>query len=75
VEQVLTQDLYSLLRLHLFKAAIRPDLSETIKEHKVIIERIHARDGDGAEEAMRTHIRNAKLRTLRAVGKIASTTG
>jgi DNA-binding GntR family transcriptional regulator len=67
LEQVLMRDLYSLLRIHLFRAATRPDLSETVKEHKAIVDRIHARDGDGAETAMREHIRRARKRTLASV--------
>jgi DNA-binding GntR family transcriptional regulator len=66
LEEVLMKDLYSLLRLHLFRAAKRPDLSETVAEHKAIIERIHARDADGAEAAMREHIRHARDRTFKA---------
>lgn len=66
LEEVLMRDLYALLRLQMFQAAKRSDLTDTKAEHRAIIDRIHARDGEGAEQAMRAHIRNARERTIAA---------
>lgn len=67
LENLLVKDVYSLLRLYRIQAAKRPDLSDTIEEHKLIIDRIHARDADGAEVAMREHVKRSRIRTLERV--------
>ena len=64
---ILVRDVYSLLRLYRLQMARRTDVSHSAAEHLAIIERIHARDGDGAEAAMRDHLRRAKVRTLELV--------
>ena len=46
------------------QAARRPDVADSAAEHFAIIDCIHARDGDGAEAAMREHLRRAKDRTF-----------
>jgi len=61
---MLIKDIYSLLRLYRVQIAHRPDASESHGEHHAIIDRIHARDGDGAEAAMRQHMRRARVRTM-----------
>lgn len=67
LENILVKDVYSLLRLYRIQAARRPDASTSMEEHFAIIDRIHARDGDGAEQAMRDHLRRARERTLQLV--------
>ncbi|WP_354683045.1 GntR family transcriptional regulator [Cupriavidus necator] len=64
---ILVKDVYSLLRLYRLQAARRPDVADSLDEHRAIIERIHARDGEGAEAAMRAHLRNARERILKLV--------
>lgn len=61
---MLVKDVYSLLRLYRLQAARRPDVSHSLAEHHAIIDRIHARDGDGAEAAMRDHLKRARTRIL-----------
>jgi len=61
---MLVRDVYSLLRLYRAKASLSPALPDRLREHDAIIDRIHARDGEGAEAAMREHMRGARLRTL-----------
>jgi DNA-binding GntR family transcriptional regulator len=69
IERQLCEDLYSLLRLYRLHAVRRPGGSAkvTAKEHHAIIDRIHARDADGAEQAMREHIRHSRDRLLAQV--------
>jgi hypothetical protein len=61
---ILIKDVYSPLRLYRLQVAMRPDVADSAKEHTEIIEHIHARDGEGAEIAMRKHLRQARERTL-----------
>ena len=65
ISQLLCEDLYSLLRFFRFRAAeARPDPAITHAEHRAIIECIHQRDGDGAEAAMRAHVRRSRATLL-----------
>ena len=64
LEGLLIRDVYSLLRIYRVQAARRPDVSDSLAEHQAIIDRIHARDGDGAEAAMRAHLRGARERAM-----------
>ncbi len=66
LENLLVKDVYSLLRLYRMQAARRPDVSDSLAEHHTIIDRIHARDGEGAEAAMRAHLRRSRARMLQA---------
>jgi DNA-binding GntR family transcriptional regulator len=72
IAQLLCEDLYSLLRLFRFRAAeVRTDPAETHAEHRAIIDCIQHRDADGAEQAMRAHVRRSRqtlLRHLRGLG-------
>lgn len=61
---MLVKDVYSLLRLYRLQAARRPDVSNSLAEHHAIIDKIHSRDGDGAEAAMRAHLRSSRSRIL-----------
>lgn len=66
IQRLLCEDLYSLLRLYRLHAVRRPDRIAlvTAREHHEIIDRIHARDADGAEQSMRSHIRHSRDRLL-----------
>lgn len=66
LENLLVKDVYSLLRLYRMQAARRPGVADNMAEHHAIIDRIHARDGDGAEAAMRAHLRRSRARMLEA---------
>ena len=66
LENLLVKDVYTLLRLYRVQAARRPDVTDSIAEHHAIINRIHARDGEGAEAAMRLHLRGSRARMLAA---------
>lgn len=66
LENILVKDVYSLLRLYRMQAARRPGVTDSLAEHHAIIDRIHARDGEGAEQAMRAHLRRSRARMLKA---------
>lgn len=72
---MLMRDVYSLLRLYRAQIAQRPDASDNQREHHAIIDRIHARDADGAEIAMREHLRRARARTLQFAREAQSQPG
>jgi DNA-binding GntR family transcriptional regulator len=66
IRRLLCEDLYSLLRLYRLHGVRQPDniALVTAKEHHEIIDRIHARDPDGAEQTMRAHVRHSRDRLL-----------
>ncbi|MFT3963998.1 GntR family transcriptional regulator [Propionivibrio sp.] len=66
IRRLLCEDLYSLLRLYRLHAVRQPDniALVTAREHHAIIDCIHARDPDGAERAMREHVRHSRDRLL-----------
>jgi DNA-binding GntR family transcriptional regulator len=66
IERQLCEDLYCLLRLYRLHGLRRAGRSAkvTAREHHMIIDRIHARDADGAERVMREHIRHSRERLL-----------
>ena len=64
---ILVKDVYTLLRLYRLHAALRPDVADSAAEHNAIIDCIHARDAEGAEAAMRKHLRRARDRTFQLV--------
>ena len=66
MENLLVKGVYSLLRLYRMRAARRPDVTDGLTEHHAIIDRIHARDGEGAEAAMRSHLRRSRACMLKA---------
>lgn len=69
IARILCDDLYSLLRLYRLHAVRRTIASArvTAREHEAIVDRIHARDGDGAERLMREHVRRSRDRLLAQV--------
>lgn len=65
LEDSLCRDLYSLLRICRLKQASVGDRIEAARaEHFEIVELIQKRDPDGAEHAMRAHVRRGRERLL-----------
>lgn len=70
---LLCRDLYALMRLYRFRAAtLRPDPRRTHAEHRAVVDRLEARDPDGAERAMREHVRASRERLI---GHLRAATG
>ncbi|MAS04979.1 MAG: GntR family transcriptional regulator [Ahrensia sp.] len=61
-------DLYDLLRVYRYKASTMSGrAAAALEEHKAIVEALGAHDPDRAEQAMRTHIRNARIHAQMAI--------
>ena len=61
LSQILFGDLYYRLRVYRYKSSTKPGRAlEALKEHKAIVKALEKRDAAGAEQAMRTHLRNAR---------------
>jgi DNA-binding GntR family transcriptional regulator len=59
--QMLTGDLYYLLRVYRYKSSTKPGRAmAALEEHKAIVTALQKRDAKAAEEAMRAHLRNAR---------------
>jgi DNA-binding GntR family transcriptional regulator len=59
--QMLTGDLYYLLRVYRYKSSTKPGRAmQALEEHKAIVAALQKRDAKAAEAAMRTHLRNAR---------------
>jgi DNA-binding GntR family transcriptional regulator len=59
--QMLTGDLYYLLRVYRYKSSTKPGrATQALEEHKAIVAALRKRDAKAAEAAMRTHLRNAR---------------
>ena len=59
--QTLTGDLYYLLRVYRYRSSTKPGRAKAaLREHKAIVAALKKRDSDAAEQAMRTHLRNAR---------------
>ncbi|MCB2079084.1 MAG: GntR family transcriptional regulator [Novosphingobium sp.] len=59
--QMLTGDLYYLLRVYRYRSSTKPGrATEALDEHKAIVAALEKRDPKAAEEAMRAHLRNAR---------------
>jgi len=59
--QMLTGDLYYLLRVYRYKSSTKPGRAmEALEEHQAIVAALKKRDAKAAEEAMRVHLRNAR---------------
>lgn len=60
--QMITGDLYDLLRIYRFKTSkMSGRAAMALAEHREIVAALQSRDPDRAETAMRTHIRNSRL--------------
>lgn len=63
--KLLCDDLYSLIRLYRLRAAtLRPDPRRTHTEHRAVIDRLEARDAEGAERLMREHVSASRERLI-----------
>lgn len=59
--QMLSGDLYYLLRVYRYKSSTKPGRAkQALQEHKAIVKAIAWRDAAAAELAMREHLRNAR---------------
>jgi len=59
--QMLTGDLYYLLRAYRYRSSTKPGRAKAaLKEHEAILAALKKHDPDKAEAAMRTHLRNAR---------------
>jgi DNA-binding FadR family transcriptional regulator len=59
--QMLTGDLYYLLRVYRYKSSTKPGRAmEALEEHEAIVAAIARHDAIAAEQAMRVHLRNAR---------------
>lgn len=67
---LITGDLYDLLRVYRYKSSTMGGrAAEALAEHRRIIKALAAHDPDGAETAMRDHIRNARMYAKLALEK------
>ena len=65
IERLLLSEVYYQLRIHRLKSSTRPGRAEeALAEHYTILEQLKRRDPEGAEAAMRKHIRSARDSTL-----------
>lgn len=59
--QILTGDLYYLLRVYRYRSSTKPGRAKAaLAEHKAIVAALRKRDPQAAEAAMRKHLRNAR---------------
>jgi DNA-binding GntR family transcriptional regulator len=59
--QMLTGDLYYLLRVYRYKSSTKPGRAlEALQEHRDIVAALERRDAQAAEQAMREHLRHAR---------------
>lgn len=62
LSQMLTGELYDLLRLYRYRSSTSDGRAgRAWQEHRAVVEALRTRDPDRAEAAMREHIRNARL--------------
>jgi len=61
LKQMLTGDLYYLLRVYRYKSSTKPGRAmEALQEHRDIVSALERRDPQAAEQAMREHLRHAR---------------
>lgn len=59
--QILTGDLYYLLRVYRYRSSTKPGRAKAaLAEHKAIVAALRKREPEAAEAAMRKHLRNAR---------------
>lgn len=65
IERLLLNEVYYHLRIHRLKSSTQPGRAdEALKEHREILVALRDREPARAEQAMRSHIHNARLSTL-----------
>ena len=65
---MITGDLYDLLRIYRFKSStMQGRAGAALDEHRNIVEALRRHDPDGAEAAMRAHLRNARIHAQLAI--------
>nr|WP_249139098.1 GntR family transcriptional regulator [Actibacterium sp. MT2.3-13A] len=65
IERLLLNEVYYQLRIHRLRSSRQPGRADkALKEHFEIVEQLKQRNPDGAEEAMRAHIRAARESSL-----------
>ena len=65
IERLLLSEVYYQLRILRLRSSQRPGRADqALAEHFAIVDQIRRRDPDGAEEAMRRHIRAARESSL-----------
>ncbi|PSC05458.1 GntR family transcriptional regulator [Alsobacter soli] len=68
IERLLLDEVYYQLRIHRLRSSTRPGRAKAAwHEHAAILAAMEQRDPDGAEIAMRRHIRNARLSATAAL--------
>jgi len=73
LRDIVTGDLYDLLRVYRYKSSTMAGRAkQALEEHHEIMEALEARDPDRAEASMRKHIRNARMHAQLALEKGAS---
>ncbi|WP_367196875.1 GntR family transcriptional regulator [Amorphus sp. 3PC139-8] len=70
---MITGDLYDLLRIYRYKSSTMVGrATQALTEHQAIVAALQSRNPDTAEEAMRTHIRNARIHARLALASEGS---
>ncbi|MCB9958305.1 MAG: GntR family transcriptional regulator [Rhodospirillaceae bacterium] len=65
---MITGDLYDLLRVYRYRSStMQGRAGAALDEHRTIVEALARHDPDGAEAAMRKHLRNARIHSQLAV--------
>lgn len=65
---ILMGDLYDLLRVYRYKSStVVGRAVQALEEHRTILDALESRDPDLAEQAMRTHIKNARIHAKLAI--------
>lgn len=67
IERILMDEIYYQLRIHRRKSSTLPGRTKAaLVEHGVILDALDGRDPDAAEQAMRVHLRNARISAMAA---------
>ncbi|WP_205648400.1 GntR family transcriptional regulator [Acuticoccus kandeliae] len=68
IERLLLSEVYYQLRIHRLRSSEQPGRTgDALKEHFAILEALKGRDADGAEAAMRRHVRAARDSAIAAL--------
>ncbi|MFV0491157.1 MAG: GntR family transcriptional regulator [Pseudorhodobacter sp.] len=70
LKEIVTGDLYDLLRVYRYKSStMKGRAQQALEEHRNILEALEARDPAQAEASMRQHIRNARVHAKLALSE------